>query len=100
LPKTATFCGGPCTSGVKTFLKVVLVLVAALIAIRLLPVTLAIGCGLGLAVLVIAGLGLSAVAVALVVVIALAAVLAPIWLPLLAIIGIIALVKRNRSAAT
>lgn len=84
----------------KTFLKVLLLLAAALIAVKLLPLTLIGGCFLALGVIVALALGLSAVAILIALAVALAALLSPIWIPVLALIGVIALFKRlNRVKA-
>lgn len=86
--------------GVKTFLKILLVVVAALVAIKLLPVTLALGFVLGLAVVGLAIAGLSVVAALAVGAIVVAAVLSPVWIPVLLIVGLIALVKRFSRRST
>ncbi len=78
----------------KTFLKVVLLVVAAVVAVKLLPLTLAFGFVLGLLLVGLLVLGLSLVAVVLIAAVALAAVLAPIWIPVLAIVGLITLIKK------
>ncbi|MEX2044540.1 MAG: hypothetical protein WD941_04245 [Opitutus sp.] len=84
----------------KTFLKILLLVVVAILAVKLLPLTLALGCLLGVALVVMAGLGLSAMAVILGIGILMAALLSPIWLPILALVGVIALIKRmNGSTA-
>jgi hypothetical protein len=95
----------------KTFLQVLLCVLLALVAIKLLPFVLfpaLIGGGAllliaGLAfggVVTVAGLGVAAVATLLAVVIALIAALSPIWVPVLAVVGIVALIRRsNRTAA-
>ena len=87
---------------VKTFFKVVLILIAAVIAVKLLPITIALGIALGLAAVGLAIAGVSIVAVLMVAAIVLAAILSPIWVPVLLLVGLIALVKRlaRRSAAT
>jgi hypothetical protein len=85
---------------VKTFLKVLLLLAAAIIAVKLLPLTLLGGCFLAVAVIVALALGLSAVAILIALAVVLAAVLSPIWIPVLALVGVIALFKRlNRAKA-
>ena len=84
----------------KTFLKVLLLVAVAIIAIKLLPVTLIGGCFLGLILIVALALGLSAVAVLLALAIGLMALLSPIWIPVLAVVGVIALVKRLNRAKT
>ena len=109
--RAATFGGEAGFKSMKTALKILLGVVLALVAIKLLPILL-IPVGIGLiALLVIAGLllaavvgvagtGLTAVAVIAGILLALAAVLAPIWLPVLAVLGIVALVKRSRRTKT
>lgn len=98
VPLAATFCGGPGFEGVKTFFKVVLILIAAVIAaviaVKLLPLTLALGFGLGLAVVALALAGVGIIAALAVVAIFLAALLSPIWVPVLLLVGLIALIKR------
>ncbi len=78
----------------NNFLKVALLVVAALLAVKLLPLTLGLGFVLGLLVVGLLLLGLSLVAVVAVAAIALGAALAPVWIPLLLILGLIALIKR------
>ena len=78
----------------KTFLKILLIVTAAVIAVKLLPFTLALGLLLGLLMVGLILCGLSLVAVVLAVAVALAAVLAPLWIPALVILGLIALIKR------
>lgn len=86
---------------VKTFLKVLLLVIVALIAIKLLPLTIGLGFVLGLLLVGLAAVGVSLVAGVSVVALALAAVLAPIWVPILLLVGLIALIRRatRRSAA-
>lgn len=79
----------------KTFLKVVFVVLAALIAIKLLPLTLALGVVLGFTVVALAAIGVSAIALFFGLAITVAAVLSPIWIPVLAVVGLIALLKRG-----
>ena len=78
----------------KTFLKVMLILVAVVLAIKLLPLALGLACAIagGIAVLVVAGLSLMAGLVGAAMLLAL--VLSPIWLPLLALVGVIALIRK------
>lgn len=85
----------------KTFLKVVLLVIAAVIAVKLLPLTLGLGILLGLTLVVLAAVGVSFFALVLGLGVVLAAVLSPIWIPVLAIVGLVALIKRSsRSSAT
>jgi hypothetical protein len=78
----------------NTFLKIILFLVLAIVAIKLFPLTLALGIVLALTIGCAAFVGFSVVAAVLVVALAAVAALAPIWLPALAVIGIIALCKK------
>lgn len=74
----------------KTFLKIFLLVCLALVALKLLPLTLALGCVMAivLAGLVVLGLGF-------------AVVLSPLWVPALVITGIVSLIVRTgRRAAT
>lgn len=85
----------------KTFLKVLLLIALAIVAVKLLPVTLAVGFALGLTVVIVGVLGVSALAVILCFAIGLAALLSPLWIPVLALVGMIALVKKlGRSKAS
>ncbi len=78
----------------KTFLKAVLLVAAAIIAVKLLPLTLALGFVLGFALVALLGLGVSILGLLAVVAAGLLAVLAPLWIPVLAIIGLVALCKK------
>jgi len=77
------------------FLKVALFLVLAVVAIKLFPLTLALGIILALMLGSAVFVGFSVVAAVLVVALAFVAALAPIWLPALAIVGVIALFKKT-----
>lgn len=90
----ATFGARPGYRDMNSFLKIFLLVLAAIIAVKLVPVTLALGAVLGLLVVGLLLCGLSLVAVVAVAALALAAVLAPVWIPALVILGLIALVKR------
>jgi len=79
---------------VKNILKIVLLVVVAVIAVKLLPLTFALGGVLALGLLGMLAVGVSALAILLVGMLALAAVLAPVWIPVLLILGLIALIKR------
>ena len=79
----------------KTFLKIALLVIVALVTVKLLPAIFGLGCALAAAVLALVAIGASAVAALIGGVIALAAVLSPIWVPALAIVGLIALIKRD-----
>jgi hypothetical protein len=95
------FAGGGVFSGMKSFLKIFLLVVLALVAIKLLPLTIALGCMLALAVGGLLVVGVSAFAAVLGVAIAVVAALAPLWIPVLAIVGLVSLLRRagRRSAA-
>lgn len=80
----------------KTFLKVALIILATFIALKLAPFALLLGCGLGAVALATVAIGASAAVAVIAIVIAAAALLAPVWLPLLAVCGIVALVRRHR----
>ena len=80
------------------FLKIILILVAVVIAVKLLPLTLALGCIFAAALAVFALVGVSLVAALLCLGLLLAALLSPIWIPLLAVVGLIALIKRSHRA--
>ena len=78
----------------KTFLKIILVVALLLIAIKLSPVIF-LAALIGLIVAAALGaLGLSLMAGFIAVMVALAAALSPIWIPVLVIMGIIALFKK------
>ena len=83
----------------KTFLKVVLLVIVAVIAVKLLPLTFAVGCAFAAMVLGLIAAGFSAVFALAGGLLALTVILAPIWIPVLALIGLITLIKRanNRS---
>jgi hypothetical protein len=92
---SATFLGPECFSGMKTFLKILLVAVVLLVAIKLSPIVFA-AAVIGLLVAAVLGaVGLSLVAGLLAVVIALAAALSPIWIPVLVVMGAISLFKKS-----
>lgn len=84
----------------KTFLKVVLLVVLAILALKLIPLTLGLGCVLLAVLLGFLALGVSAIVVVTGAMVVVAAVLSPIWVPVLLIIGLIALIRRatRRSA--
>jgi hypothetical protein len=84
----------------KTFFKVLLLVVLAVVAIKLLPITLAFGCLLALGVAVLAAIGVSLMAIGTCLGLAITALLAPVWLPLLVALGIIMLIKRSSRATT
>jgi hypothetical protein len=79
----------------NTFLKIALFLVLAIVAIKLFPLTLALGIILALALGGAIFVGFSVIAAILVVTLAAVAALAPIWLPALVVVGIIALFRKT-----
>ncbi len=81
----------------KTFLKVLLLVVAAIVAVKLLPVALAIGFVLMAPVALLAILGVSVAGALVGAALVVTAVLSPIWLPVLAVVGIVALCRRGGS---
>ena len=90
----------------KTFLKVVLILIAAVIVVKLLPALVLVG-GLSLGGLVLLGLGLLAVgglwcavglsigAAVVMVGLVVILVLSPVWISVRIIVGMVALVRRG-----
>jgi hypothetical protein len=78
----------------KTFLKALLVLVAVVVALKLLPFALALGCVIVACISVVASIGLTVAAALVCTGLVLALVLSPVWLPVLAVVGMFALVKR------
>ena len=79
----------------KTFLKVLLLVVAALIAVKFLPHLFVFGWILGAAIVGLLALGVSVAAAMVGAMIALLVLLAPIWIPVLALVGLIMLIKRS-----
>jgi hypothetical protein len=79
----------------KTFLKVLLIAALLIVAIKLSPVIF-IGALLGLlAAAVLGAIGVSLVAGLLAVLIALTVALAPIWIPVLVVMGLVSLFRRK-----
>ena len=79
----------------KTFLKILLIAALLLIAIKLSPLIF-FGALIGLVAAAVLGvIGLSLVIVLLAVALALAVALSPIWLPVLVVLGVISLCKKN-----
>ncbi len=82
----------------KTFLKLLLLAALLVVAIKLSPLLffaalagLLVAAGLGI-------VGLSLLAVLAAVLVALAAALSPIWIPVLAVVGLVHLWKRHHAA--
>ena len=94
----ATFSGPRCSWGMKTFLKISLIVVLALLALKFLPVFLVGGIAglLIAAVLGVVGVSLLAAMLAALVAVALglAFALSPIWIPVLIVMGVISLFKK------
>jgi hypothetical protein len=78
----------------KTFLMVMLILIGVVVAVKLLPFIFGLLCALCGLVALVALLGLGVVAVLIGAALVAALLLSPIWLPVLAIVGVIALVKK------
>jgi hypothetical protein len=105
--RAATFVNLVGFLSMNTPVKVLLCIVAAVLALKFLPLLLipvalgglallAVGGLLFSGVVAVAGLGLAALLALLIV----CAVLSPIWIPVLAVVGVIALIRRsNRSVA-
>lgn len=94
----ATFPHLPGFRDMKTFLKVLLIIALAIVAVKLLPLTLVVGGLLAAGVALLAVIGVSMLAIGTCLGLGLIALLSPLWLPVLALIGIVMLVKRhNRS---
>ena len=83
----------------KTFLQVLLLVLAAIVALRVLRVAFVVGCLVALPVAGLAIAGVSLVGAALIALLVAAAVLSPVWLPVLAIVGIVALCRRKSRVA-
>jgi hypothetical protein len=79
----------------KTFVKVLLLAVLLIVAIKFSPV-LFIGAIAGLIVAAVLGaVGISLIAALLAVVLALALALSPIWIPVLLVLGLISLFRKS-----
>jgi hypothetical protein len=86
-------------SGMKTFLKVLLVAALLIVAIKFSPIIF-IGALVGLIVAAVLGaVGLSLLALLLAIVLAVALALSPIWLPVLVIMGLVSLFRRDSRPA-
>ena len=92
--RAATFPVMPCFQIMKTFLKIFLIVVLSLLAIKFIPLV-ALGAFVGLIIAAILGaVGLSLLAALLAVGVALALALSPIWIPVLIVMGAISLFKK------
>ncbi|MCX6953485.1 MAG: hypothetical protein NTV51_15150 [Verrucomicrobia bacterium] len=83
----------------NTFLKVLLILVAVVVAVKLLPIAFVVRCVAAGLLAGLAVLGVSLAALLLCAALAVAAILSPIWVPVLAIVGIVALCKRSNGTS-
>jgi hypothetical protein len=90
-----TFLNVRGSEAVNSFLKVVLLLILALVVIKLLPLIFSLGWLLVVAVLGFIAMAASAIATLVGGAIVLVAVLSPLWVPVLAIVGVIALIRRG-----
>lgn len=82
----------------KTFLKILLVAALLIIAIKFSPVIFVFALAGLVAAAVLGVVGLSLVAALLAVLLAFAVALSPIWIPVLAIVGLVSLFKRSGRA--
>ena len=78
----------------KTFCKVLIIVAILLIAVKLSPIVFVLALAGLLVAALLGALGLSLLAGFAILVIALAAALSPIWIPVLVIVGLIALFKK------
>jgi hypothetical protein len=83
----------------KTVLKVLLIVLGSLLVLKQLPIVFGLGIGL-LAVLAVAAVvGLGAAGVLICIALGFVAVFSPLWLPVLALVGLVALWKKAASTA-
>jgi len=78
----------------NAFMKFVLLVLCAVLAVKFLPEMFAFGCLLAATLLGLAVLGLPLLAAACAALLALVVLLAPLWLPVLLIVGLVALIRR------
>jgi len=78
----------------NAFLKFLLVLLCVVLAVKFLPEMFAFGCTLAALLLGLAAVGLPFVAAACFALVAVSVLLAPLWVPVLLIVGFVALVRR------
>ena len=89
----------PCARSMKTFLKILLIALVIYAIIKLSPLIF-VGAAAGLVVaIVFTALGVSLLGVTLGLALGVVMALAPIWLPVLAIIGAISLVRKDAPSA-
>ena len=95
----ATFRQERCFSAMKSFLKILFVAALLIVAIKLSPVIF-LGALVGLLVAAVLGaVGLSLVAALVAIALALAVALSPIWIPVLAVMGLVSLLRKNGQAS-
>ena len=83
----------------KTFLKVLLIAALLIVAIKLSPVIF-IGALLGvIAAALLGAVGISLVAALLAVLLAFTLALSPIWIPILVVMGLVSLFRKNSNPA-
>lgn len=86
-------------AGMKTFLRVLLILLLALLGLKLLPVIFGLAIGILVFVSLALALGFGAAGILFSLGVILAVLLSPIWIPVLAILGLIALCRRHEGNA-
>lgn len=96
----ATFLQARCFLTMKTFLKVMLVIVLLFVAIKLSPIVFVAALIGLLAAALLGAVGLSLLAGLVAVVVALTAALSPIWIPVLLVMGAISLFKKHNDRST
>lgn len=96
----ATFLMLQGSFAMKTAFKIILVVAILLVAIKLSPIVFVLALGGLLVAAVLGALGLSLLAAFTILVFALAAALSPIWIPVLAIVGLVALFKKLNAPST
>lgn len=95
LHERATFLGRACFCSMKTFLKILLLAVLLVVAIKLSPVIF-LGAFAGLIVAAVLGaVGVSLVVALAAVGLALAIALSPVWIPVLVVMGLVSLFRKN-----
>lgn len=82
----------------KTFLKILLVAVLLVLAIKFSPVLFFLALAGLIGAVVLGAVGISLLAALVAVLLAFALALSPIWIPVLVIVGLVSLFRRDRSA--
>lgn len=80
---------------VKTFLKIVVLVIVAIIAVKFLPLIFGLGCMLAAAVMGVIAVAASTIAALVGSALVLAVLLSPIWIPVLLLFALIAVIKRS-----